>query len=167
MCKKYTAAATLGLALNLVAACDTSVGDTGPDAAGSPDALTVSPTCMEATAHSDLPWIQENVLTPSCASFASCHQGAAPSAAGLNLEDGNSEANLVDRIATSNGIEGMGLVVVTPGDSTASYLIVMIDHVSQGGREEGPLPVAGTMPFNNSLMCVEQRDAIARWIDSL
>jgi len=155
-------------------ACDTAVGNAGdddtttPDAsAGSPDAVPIPAICLEAMDHSDLPWIQDNIFTKTCASSPACHQGTAPSAAGLNLEDGNSEANLVDRIATSNGLDGMNLVVVEAGDSAHSYLMVLIDHVSKGGRLDGPLPVAGTMPFNNPLMCVEKRDAIARWIDSL
>ena len=163
-------AALLSAALFALAACDTAVAgddDDSPDAAAPAPDAEISPSCQEAVDHSDLAWIQDNVFTPSCAAFSSCHQGAAPSAAGLNLEAGNAEANLVGRLASSRGIEDMGLVVVTAGDSSASYLMVLIDHESQGGRVAGPLPNVGTMPVNNPLICVQKRDAIARWIDSL
>lgn len=158
--------ARLGLAATLSAclcACDTGVD--GDDGSTAPDAAPISPACQEATEHSDLAWIQDNVFTPSCALASACHQGMAQSAAGLNLEAGMSETNLVNVAAKAEGIEGE--IFVVPGDSASSYLMVIIDHESKGGRLSGPLPPSGTMPFNNPLMCVEKRDAIARWIDSL
>lgn len=154
----------LALPLACGAGGDDDDNDNGPDAAVDFDA---SPTCLEAQSHDDLAWLQEKVFTPSCTLSASCHKGPALMAAMLNMEDGNTEANLIDRVAISEGIEGMGLTIVVPGDSTTSYLMVLIDHESRGGRLSGPLPTALTMPFNNSLMCVEKRDAVARWIDSL
>lgn len=159
----FAAAAALAAFL---AACDTSVGGGGA-ADAAPAAPDASPACAEATAHSDLAWIQDNIFTPSCAAFSACHMGSAAQAAGLNLEAGMAQAELVDQVAVSQGLEGMNLVLVVPGDSNASYLMTIIDHESKGGRRSGPLPTAGTMPFNSPLMCVEKRDAIARWIDSL
>jgi hypothetical protein len=155
--------------LALAAACDTSVmagddDDVSVDAAGDTDA---TPSCAEARDHNDIEWLQVNVFSRSCASATSCHRGAALQAAGLNLEPGNSETNLVNRVAISEGIDGMGLTVVVPGDSDGSYLMVLIDHESKGGRLSGPLPEAGTMPAVNPLICVDKRDAVGRWIDSL
>lgn len=158
----------LALPLVLTVACGGGGGDddddTGPDAGVD---AGLSPSCVEAQSHSDLEWLQDNVFTPSCAAFTSCHRGTASQAAGLNMETGNTETNLVNRTAIAEGVEGMGLTVVVPGDSANSYLMVLIDHESRGGRLSGPLPTAGTMPFNNPLMCAPKRDAIARWIDSL
>jgi hypothetical protein len=138
--------------------------DVSVDAAGAADA---TPSCAEARDHNDIEWLQVNVFTPQCTGATACHRDEATSAAGLNLQDGNTETNLVNRVAISEGVEGMGLTVVVPGDSDGSYLMVLIDHESKGGRLSGPLPEAGTMPAINPLMCVDKRDAVRRWIDSL
>jgi hypothetical protein len=143
-----------------LAACggggETSAADAAP-----------SPACQEATSHSDLQWVQENIFTASCAGFSSCHQGSATQAANLNLEAGQAEANLVNRIASSEGLDGLNLTLVVPGDSSSSHLMVIMDHESKGGRLQGPLPSRGTMPLNNPLLCRQKLDALARWIDSL
>lgn len=135
-----------------------------PDADGSIDAdgsvadAAVSASCMEATEHSDLAWIESEIFAPSCAAFGPCHQGAASSAGDLNLEEGNSEANLVG--VASGLFPEYDLVV--PGDPDASYLMIILGH------RDGPIdPSTGTMPFNNPLLCVEKREAIERWILSL
>jgi hypothetical protein len=140
-------------------ACDTGVGDDGP-----PDA---SPSCLEAVAHSDLEWLQDEVFSKSCAAFTSCHKGAAASAARLNLEAGNTLANTVNVPAKSEPAAQMGWQIIVPGDPAASYLMVLIDHESAGGRFAGPLPEAGPMPFNNPLVCLEKRQAVERWISQL
>jgi len=134
------------------AACDTGVSPTElPDAAP-------SPSCLEASEHSDLAWIQDEVFTPSCASFRACHVGAASSAGGLNLEAGQSEANLVGVPSALYPEYQM----VAPGRSQDSYLLIII------GGAEGPLsPEVGTMPLRSDLLCAPKRDAVARWIDSL
>jgi hypothetical protein len=137
------------LAALALAACS---DDTG----GEPDAM-ISPACLEANDHSDLAWLQDNVFTPSCAAFSSCHQGGATAAQGLNLEAGNTEANLVG--VNSNRFPDQILVV--PGDPQASYLMVVL------GSYEGTLSDRGTMPPNNPLLCIEKRQAIERWIQSL
>lgn len=141
------------LALVLVAACGTGVSQ--------PDASTVdarpSAECLEAPNHSDLEWLEENVFTPSCAAFSACHKGSALSAGGLNLEAGNVEGNLVDEPSIDFPAE----TLVVAGDPDASYLMVVL------GSRTGDLPEAGTMPFNNPLLCKPKRDAIERWIDSL
>lgn len=130
--------------------------DTGSDGRASPDA-GLSPSCLEAEEHSDLEWIQENILTPSCAKFSACHMGSAPSAAGLNLEEGMSEQSLVG--VPSTLFPDRTLVVA--GDPAASYLMVVL------GSQEGPLGIGGTMPYNNPLLCAPKRSAIERWISGL
>ena len=57
--------------------------------------IDASVSCIAATHHDDLPWIQDNVFTPSCSNFTSCHKGAASMAGDLSLETGRSRAELV------------------------------------------------------------------------
>ncbi len=147
--------------LTVLVVCVAALAACGDDAA-SPDAAVVdaapSPECLEAVNHSDLAWIQENVFTPSCSKFNACHKGAALSAGGLNLEDGNSEANMVNQM--SNLFPDQTMVI--PGDPENSYLMIIL------GSYPGDIdPDVGTMPFNNPLLCIQKREAIERWITSL
>jgi hypothetical protein len=84
--------------------------------------------------------------------------GAASSAGGLNLEDGMSEAALIN--VDSSRITDWKLVV--PGDPDNSYLMAIM------GAVDGPLTDGiGTMPFNNPTLCQQKLDAIRRWIGDL
>jgi hypothetical protein len=125
-------------------------GDESPDAGP-------SPACLEAQNHSDIGWLEDNVFTPSCAAFTACHKGRALSANELNLEKGNVEMNLVNQMHSEFTSE----TLVVPGSPETSYLMVLL------GDRPGTLNEAGTMPFNNPLLCKEKRDAIARWITNL
>lgn len=117
--------------------------------------VDASATCVAARDHADLPWIQDNVFTPSCANFTSCHQGAATQAGGLDLATGHSHDALVNVHSTRFPAE----VLVIPGDPVHSYLMVVL------GQYDGPLDDRiGTMPYNSRLLCKEKRDAIERWI---
>jgi len=122
------------------------------------DAMPLSPSCMEALDHSDLDWIQDNILTPGCAGFDSCHKGAAAQAGGLNLESGQSQAAML-------GIDSVRFTdwkLVVAGDPTNSYLMVLLTG------EGGPLDDdVGTMPYNNPKLCEPKVDAIRRWITGL
>lgn len=154
--------AALSLGGAAVGCGDSDVDPPGADGSVGSDASAadagVSPSCMEATEHSDLAWIESEIFAPSCAAFGPCHQGAAVSAGGLNLEEGNSEANLVG--VASGLFPEYDLVV--PGDPDASYLMIILGH------RDGPIDSStGTMPYNNPLLCVEKRDAIERWITAL
>ena len=147
------------LLLLALAAC--GGGAAGPDA-GPPDA---NPFCAAATTHSDLPWIQANIFTPSCSRFSACHQGRATMAGGLSLEDGMSWSNLVNvdsKLYGPNGTAMQGTWKrVVPGDPDNSYLMVIL------GQKPGPIdPMTGTMPYNSPLLCQEMRDAIERWIQN-
>ncbi len=126
--------------------------------ASAADAMPLSPSCMEASEHSDLAWIQENILTPGCASFASCHMGDASQAGGLNLEAGQSEANML-------GVDSVRFAewkLLVAGDPDMSYLMVLLTG------EGGPLSdEVGTMPYNNPKLCDPKIEAVRRWISSL
>ena len=131
-------------------------GDDG--ASATPDAAAdaaLSAACQEATMHSDLQWIQENIFTPTCA-ISGCHRG--PTAAqGVDLSAGEAEGSLVDRESGRFG----GETLVIPGDSRNSYLMVAL------GTFQGQLSNAGTMPPGFAILCREKREAIERWITSL
>jgi hypothetical protein len=151
--------------LSLVVASTVSMVGLGVGACGGgePDGpADANPFCAEATLHDDLPWLQENIFTPSCSRFGVCHQrdsqGRLPREAGhLTLEDGETFAQLVD--VDSDLFPEYKRVV--PGDPAASYLMIIL------GSEDGPLKETGTMPYQNPLLCQEERDAVARWITSL
>lgn len=113
-----------------------------------------SPTCLEATEHEDLAWIQERIFTPTCSAFSACHNDGNDPAAGLRLTAGLSHDALVAQASTLFPTR----TLVTPGSPDDSYLLVVL------GSLDGPLPDDGTMPLNNPILCAEQRDAIARWI---
>ena len=150
----------LACSAGLILSCGDDGGDGGVDAssfdAASFDAAP-SPSCLEAESHSDLAWIQDNVLTPSCANFSACHQGLANNARGLNLESGNSEVNMVGVASDAFPNE----ILVVPGDPASSYLMVVL------GSYDGPQLQSGTMPPNNPLLCVQKREAVERWIQGL
>jgi hypothetical protein len=119
-----------------------------------PDAAAV---CLEATEHSDLAWLQDNLFTPSCASFNACHKGAALSAGGLSLEAGRTRDSMVN--VASDLFPAFDMVV--PGDPANSYLMIIM------GQFDGPLAdTIGTMPYQNPLVCTELRDAVQRWIEA-
>ena len=129
------------------------VGGCSDDA--DPENIDASPSCIEATTHADLEWLQPNVFTPGCSNFVSCHKGAATQAGGLNLEAGRTQAALVNKPST----RFTTWTLVVPGDAVHSYLMVVL------GQYPGPLDDRiGTMPFNSRLLCREKRDAIERWI---
>jgi hypothetical protein len=95
-----------------------------------------------------LPQIQAVVFTPTCATVT-CHFGGVP-AAGLNLEDGNSYANLVG-VTSSQDVNFMR---VNPGDPDNSYLVRKL---------EGNGTVATIMPPTGMLPAA-QIQAIRDWI---
>lgn len=117
-----------------------------------PEALTV---CEQAAQHSDLPWIQAHVFTPSCAS-SSCHGGPEPEV-GLSLADGVARANLVDKGSSTKP----GWIRVVPGAPSSSYLLVSL------GRVPGPPPQDGFMPLGtDEPLCAPKIEAIERWIQA-
>ena len=161
-------------ALVLLAACggDAAVRDPATDGAvangvdaetASADAAADSPTsltdamrtaCEEATEHSDLTWIEANVLGPTCA-LMGCHTGVA-AVVDLRLDVGFARDNLINRSSSTQ--TGWERIVI--GSPATSYLMVAL------GRAEGPPPRDGTMPLGAPALCGELLDAIERWIAS-
>jgi hypothetical protein len=129
-------------------------GDGGGDDGSGPDAA-ISVTCQEATQHSDLAWIQDNIFSKSCA-FSGCHKGTATGAGSLSLEKGVSLGALVGKPAMTEA----GWMRVVAGNADTSYLLVAM------GMGSGPLPQGGVMPLGQAPLCKEKLDAIARWIEA-
>jgi len=123
--------------------------DIVPDAA--PDAPPAKLTpCEEAVFHSDLPWIQANIFSVSCAS-GSCHDATSPEAQ-LDLTAGHAHYELVgvkSTIYTSWNL-------VTPGNADASMLLVRLGGATGPGE--------ATMPKGQASLCSEKIDAVRRWI---
>lgn len=133
-----------------LAACGNDNEPPGVDAIGAEVPDSATGPCADATAHSDLAWIQDNVFTPSCTKSA-CHDADEPE---LSLVEGAAYANLVGRASSTQS----GWTRVVPGAPSQSYLLVAL------GREPGPPPEDGFMPLLSEPLCAEKIDAIARWI---
>ncbi|HEY0993901.1 MAG TPA: hypothetical protein VGD80_42890 [Kofleriaceae bacterium] len=124
--------------------------------AADPDGTTDGPgPCEEATAHSDLAWIQSHVFDVSCSS-PSCHRGVATNAGLLDLGSGHARDQLVGVTSTSS----TSWKRVVPGDPSRSFLLAAIGHIP------GPRPMDGIMPLGGPMLCVEKREAIQRWIEA-
>lgn len=141
----------------LVSACGTepSRSDIAPDAAGvsMPDAAASLTVCQQATQHSDLAWIQDNVFSATCAR-AQCH-ASNNQAGGLVLEAGMAHDYLVNRPSTVQTT----MMRVLPGDPANSYLLIAI------GGEPGNPPEGTVMPWGGlPMLCIEEIDAIRRWV---
>ncbi len=148
-----------GVACILTSGCGGDDGDANVDAGMTIPDAGVSPSCLEAVNHSDLAWIQSEIITPSCAAFNACHLGAAAQAKNLNLEAGNFLTN-TSGIASQND---PNVELIVEGDADASYILMVM------GREPIPSGVVinNTMPFGNPLLCDQKLEAVARWVDSL
>jgi len=157
--------AVLASCVALVPACRISLEDGGSSVPvdSSVDA-PLSPSCMEATTHSDLAFIEEKVFAQSCI-FSGCHNGAATPAGRLDLRAGMSFAELVN--VDSALVPSYKYVV--PGQPNQSYLLFMMQHIPPAMMSPpatAPNPMIGYMPQNagGRPLCVEKRDAIQRWI---
>lgn len=93
--------------------------------------------------------IQANVFTPNCAT-AGCHSGGTPPQ-GLNLEDGNAFANLVN----VNSMEVPALLRVNPGDPDNSYIVQKLEGTAAVGVQMPPTGV----PLDQALI-----DDVRQWI---
>lgn len=140
-------ALTLGILSSAACSGDDGNGDGGVDA--------ISASCMEATMHSDLAWLQEKIFTPSCSAFVSCHKGAALEAGGLSLEEGQ----VIPQTVNVDSMLFPQFKRIVPGNPENSYMMIIL------GKYDGPLdPDVGTMPYNNPKLCNEKLDAVDRWI---
>ena len=120
------------------------------------------PECIDAIAEENFgnfDWIQEHIFTPSCATSTSCHVNVQ----NMDLREGIAFDEMINVPTTSIN----NAIRVIPGDPTNSSLLITIDHDSQNGRFSGDLPLIGTMPPNQDLLCLEKRQTIEQWIQLL
>lgn len=126
--------------------------------------MSTSTACMDATTHSDLTWIQQNIFDKQCI-FSGCHNGAATSAGKVDLRDGMSYAHLVNFAS----ILTPGRTLVVASDPKSSYLEVMLGIIKPSDATppaSAPPASVGLMPQSNGgqLLCCQKLDAIDRWI---
>jgi hypothetical protein len=145
------------LVICALAACGSDTPPTGgtPDAAQAApevDAASAPTICDQAKQRSDFAFIQQHILTPSCAT-AMCHTGPEPEV-DLDLSAGKAYPSLVNKGASTV----TGWTRVVPGNTAQSYLVVSL------GRTAGPPPRDGFMPLGADPLCTEKLEAIERWI---
>ncbi len=126
---------------------------------------TTSTSCMDATTHSDLTWIQSNILDASCI-FSGCHNGASTAAGKTDLRMGMSYSHLVN--VASPHLDPTRMLV-KPGDPQNSWLMVMLgdaDPTKMTPPGNPPPASVGLMPQNSGgvLLCCQKMDALNRWI---
>lgn len=152
------ALAILVPALVALAACggDDDMGDdTGDDTpmvdAGPADA---SPSCAEATMHSDYTWIADNIFKTSCAAFSSCHPNTASAKEGLKLTPDVAYASLVG--VASKQVPGKKLVST---DMTCENSYLWDKITGSAAIPNGKVRMPPGQP-----LCQEKIDAICNWI---
>lgn len=132
-----------------------------------PQATTVS-SCAAAVGHSELSYIESNIIKPKCSAFSSCH-GSVSTQDMLNLETGSGMLGMVD----ANAVLDPTRKLVVAGNINQSFLAVMIGAIKPD-EADPPLSAipkspstgmeVGTMPQDNPVMCCEKVDAVTAWI---
>jgi len=129
-------------------------------------------SCLDAAQHSDLTYIQSDILVPKCAITGSCHDGGHYPAGYLDFR--TLASTYTSLVSNPSQIDTTRTIVV-PGNSQQSFLSVMIGQIKQSEADPplAAIPVGtdgnpvGTMPQNaGSVLCCQKVDAIARWIDA-
>jgi hypothetical protein len=127
-------------------------------------AMSTSQACMDATAHSDLTWIQANIFDKQC-TFSGCHNGANTPAGKVDLRSGMAYAHLVN----FTSVLDPSRKVVVAGDPKSSFVEVMLGIIAPSAATPPSAPPrsdVGYMPQDNggNLLCCQKLGAIDRWI---
>jgi hypothetical protein len=157
--RKWGGRAILTLLVGTVGMCSACGSATGPQTSPLPRAdlsfagahPSTAQSCVAAEAHSDFQWIQDVILTPTCASQIACHQNATV-AEHLDLRKGKA----YDALLTTKSGQFPAMSFVVARDPENSYLLIKAGESAQ--------MVGVSMPFGRSLLCVQQLQAIERWI---
>ena len=152
----------LVLLASLLIGCRTSL-ETAADApagmGGRACTVSTSGPCMDATTHSDLAWIEQNIFTASC-TFSGCHDSASDLGK-LDLRAGMSHNNLV---GVTSMLDSTRKLVVA-NDVKSSYLMLMLHDFEPGmATPPGSTPSVGFMPQGAPTLCCQKLDAVERWI---
>lgn len=147
---------------------DTSVQgvDGGSGTSGRPCVVSMtSQSCVDATIHSDLRFIEQQIFVPSCNIPGSCHNSASDPGK-LDLRAGVSHDHLV-------GVPSMidrTRKLVVPNDTAASYLLLMLRDVAPAMASPPGNPPPGNVGFMpqgaTTTLCCQKLDAIERWINA-
>lgn len=144
------------------------------DASPADAPIDASASCVEATTHADLAFIEDRIFKASCV-FQSCHDGIGTGGGELDLRDSMSHDALVNVDATTDAVASPpgDYKLVVPNQPRQSYLLFSLRHypgdqmVPPAGD---PNPTVGFMPQDTSgalpALCVEKREAIVRWIEA-
>ena len=142
---------------------DTSIQNTDGGNGGTCVVSTTSQPCIDATAHSDLAFIEQKIFAASC-NFSGCHDSATDSGK-LDLRAGVSHDRLV---GVSSQIDGTRKLVV-PNDVAASYLMLMLRDVAPAMASPPASPPPGNVGFRPQAaptLCCQKLAAIERWINA-
>lgn len=159
----------LAAAAMLLGGCRYALEDPVEFSSRTCDDGTVS-DCTMSTTHSDLKWIEEHIFN-KC-TFSGCHNGMMTDAGRLDLQPGKSFDSLVNKdsdVASGPMLTGKAKLV-TPGDPSKSYLLVMMRQITPAQHDpplnEPPAQI-GYMPQNAGgvVTCCQKLDAITRWIE--
>ena len=126
--------------------------------------MSTAQSCVAATSHQELSWIQTNIFNGQC-TFSGCHNGGATPQGMVDLTMSNSYAHLVNY--TSILEPSRQLVVAS--DPKSSYLEVMLGIITPDQATPPASPPrsdVGYMPQDNggALLCCQKLQAIDRWI---
>ena len=126
--------------------------------------MSTAQSCVEATSHQELSWIQTNIFNGQC-TFSGCHNGGKTPQGKVDLTTGKSYAHLVGVAST---LEPTRQLVVA-SDPKSSYFEVMLGVIAPADATppaSAPRSDVGYMPQDNggSLLCCQKLQAIDRWI---
>jgi hypothetical protein len=129
--------------------------------------------CVEAEAHSDFAWVQDNIFSSNC-SGKECHglpEGGKTEPGGrIVLAEGMSHAALLgDSGAGAESELESGRFLVVPGRPDQSYLYFIMRGLlaSEGAPPfQEPPDDIGYMPMDNNTLCCQKLDAVRRWIEA-
>ncbi|HEY1553988.1 MAG TPA: hypothetical protein VGF94_04090 [Kofleriaceae bacterium] len=166
--------ALLFAALALLAACEydldqcardhtCNIANTGGDG-GITCQMSQAASCVAATSHQELGWIQTNIFNGQC-TFAGCHNGENTPQGKVNLLAGMSYSHLVGFTST---LEPSRQLVVA-SDPKSSYLEIMLGIIDPGTATppgSPPRSDVGYMPQDNGgdVLCCQKLQAVDRWI---
>jgi hypothetical protein len=162
---------TLGLiALAVMANCRVDLDHHVYDDA-QPRLCTSQPTtssCAAAVGHSELSWIQTNIIQPKCALSDSCHTNKSPQ----DMLDLSTAAKSYSLLVNQVSVLDTSRMLVVPSNVNASLLSAFIGAIkpAEAVPPLSALPlgkngtVIGTMPYTSLVLCCEKVDAITAWI---
>jgi len=110
--------------------------------------------------------IQDQILTPSCA-ISGCHQSASDGSFQqhkLLLSEGNSFANLINKVPVNISAANAKMQLVQPGDAEKSFLFHKINCDSY--IHKNAINFGKQMPLGGGVVTKGQVELVKRWINT-